>query len=158
MSAAPQTNWLPRQQPSARKRRYKWIGSGLALILLAIGVQEVKSRFFNSHAPPAVTLWVLEKNVLARRFYEARGFVFDAARKEETIGGLLLTELRYEKRMFKPINRSDSVSPGTPKLQAHHRCIPDPATACIDDSCSSSRTPGAVLVFSACFVPSVART
>jgi ribosomal protein S18 acetylase RimI-like enzyme len=53
----------------------------------------------------AVTLWVLEKNALARRFYEGRGFRLDAARKEETIGGLLLTELRYEKRMFnlKPV-------------------------------------------------------
>jgi len=48
----------------------------------------------------AVTLWVLEKNALARRFYEGGGFRLDAARKEETIGGLLLTELRYEKRMF----------------------------------------------------------
>jgi GNAT superfamily N-acetyltransferase len=47
----------------------------------------------------AVTLWVLEKNALARQFYEARGFGLDAARKEETIGGFLLTELRYEKRM-----------------------------------------------------------
>ena len=47
----------------------------------------------------AVTLWVLEKNALARQFYEARGFGLDADRKEETIGGLLLTELRYEKRM-----------------------------------------------------------
>ena len=53
----------------------------------------------------AVTLWVLQKNALARRFYEARGFRLDAARKEETIGGLLLTELRYEKRMLnlKPV-------------------------------------------------------
>jgi ribosomal protein S18 acetylase RimI-like enzyme len=50
----------------------------------------------------AVTLWVLEKNALARRFYEARGFRLDAARKEETIGGLLLRELRYEKRMPDP--------------------------------------------------------
>ena len=53
----------------------------------------------------AITLWVLEKNALGRRFYEARGFRLDAARKEETIGGLLLTELRYEKKMFnlKPV-------------------------------------------------------
>jgi GNAT superfamily N-acetyltransferase len=50
----------------------------------------------------AVTLWVFEKNALARQFYEARGFGLDAARKEETIGGLLLAELRYEKRMPDP--------------------------------------------------------
>ena len=48
----------------------------------------------------AVTLWVLEKNALGRRFYEARGFRLNAARKEEPIGGLLLTEFRYEKRML----------------------------------------------------------
>jgi ribosomal protein S18 acetylase RimI-like enzyme len=47
----------------------------------------------------AVTLWVLEKNVLGRRFYETRGFRFDETRKEETIGGSVLTELRYEKRL-----------------------------------------------------------
>ena len=56
----------------------------------------------------AVTLWVLEKNVLARRFYEARGFRLDAARKEETICGLLLVELRYEKRIPVP-NQPDPV-------------------------------------------------
>ena len=46
----------------------------------------------------AITLWVLEKNVLARRFYDSRGFHLDEGQKAETIGGLKLTELRYEKR------------------------------------------------------------
>ena len=46
-----------------------------------------------------ITLWVFEKNVLARRFYEARGFRPDRDRKEATIGGLSLTELRYEKKI-----------------------------------------------------------
>jgi len=47
----------------------------------------------------ALTLWVLEKNTLARRFYHARGFKLDTSRKEAAIGGLLLAELRYEKRI-----------------------------------------------------------
>ncbi|HEX6566875.1 MAG TPA: GNAT family N-acetyltransferase [Chthoniobacterales bacterium] len=47
----------------------------------------------------AVRLWVLEKNAIGRRFYEARGFSYDGTRKEEAIGGSLLTELRYEKRL-----------------------------------------------------------
>jgi len=47
----------------------------------------------------AFTLWVLEKNARARRFYEARGFRLDGSRKEDTIGGVLLTELRYEKKI-----------------------------------------------------------
>jgi ribosomal protein S18 acetylase RimI-like enzyme len=47
----------------------------------------------------AFTLWVLEKNVQARRFYEASGFRLDASRKEDIIGGVLLTELRYKKSL-----------------------------------------------------------
>src|SRR5262249_38622008 len=42
----------------------------------------------------AFTLWVLEENAQARRFYEARGFRLDGNRKEDTIGGVWLTELR----------------------------------------------------------------
>jgi ribosomal protein S18 acetylase RimI-like enzyme len=62
-------------------------------------LDEAERRIKDNHFI-ALTLWVLEKNTLARRFYEARGFQLDTSRKEETIGGLLLTELRYEKRMF----------------------------------------------------------
>jgi GNAT superfamily N-acetyltransferase len=62
-------------------------------------VEEAERRIKDSHFI-ALTLWVLEKNALARRFYEARGFRLDTSRKEETIGGLLLAELRYEKRMY----------------------------------------------------------
>jgi GNAT superfamily N-acetyltransferase len=69
---------------------------------------EAERRIRGSHFI-ALTLWVLAKNALARRFYEARGFRLDTSRKEETIGGLLLEELRYEKRMPNP-NRPDPVS------------------------------------------------
>jgi ribosomal protein S18 acetylase RimI-like enzyme len=71
-------------------------------------LDEAERRIKDNHFI-ALTLWVLEKNTLARRFYEARGFRLDTSRKEETIGGLLLEVLRYEKRMPDP-NRSDSVS------------------------------------------------
>jgi ribosomal protein S18 acetylase RimI-like enzyme len=47
----------------------------------------------------AFALWVLEKNKRARRFYEARGFRLEGSRKEDTISGVLLTELRYEKKI-----------------------------------------------------------
>jgi ribosomal protein S18 acetylase RimI-like enzyme len=44
----------------------------------------------------AVTLWVLEENERAIRFYRAAGFVPDvAARKQITIGGKSLWEARY---------------------------------------------------------------
>jgi len=61
-------------------------------------LDEAARRIKDNHCI-AITLWVPEKNALARRFYEAGGFGLDAARKEKTIGGLLLTELRYEKRI-----------------------------------------------------------
>jgi ribosomal protein S18 acetylase RimI-like enzyme len=67
---------------------------GIGRELLEAAERSVEARKFI-----AVTIWVLEKNTLARRFYEARGFRLDAAQKEETIGGLLLAEVRYEKRM-----------------------------------------------------------
>src|SRR5258708_30462119 len=59
-------NWVPRQQSDSGKRRNKWnkwIGSGLALILLAFAAQEVATRVFATHAvthsiaaPPVVTV------------------------------------------------------------------------------------------------------
>jgi ribosomal protein S18 acetylase RimI-like enzyme len=61
-------------------------------------LEEAERRIKDNHFI-AITLWVLEKNALATRFYEARGFRLDAARKAKTIGGLLLTEIRYEKRI-----------------------------------------------------------
>lgn len=61
-------------------------------------LEEAERRIEGSHFI-AITLWVFEKNALARRFYEARGFHLDAARKEATIGGSLFAEVRYEKRM-----------------------------------------------------------
>jgi len=61
-------------------------------------LDEAERRLENRHFI-TLTLWVLEKNAVARRFYEPRGFRLDGSRKEEPIGGLLLTEVRYEKRM-----------------------------------------------------------
>src|SRR5258708_21937965 len=48
-----QTNWVPRQQSDSGKRRNKWnkwIGSGLALILLAFAAQELATRLSATHA------------------------------------------------------------------------------------------------------------
>jgi GNAT superfamily N-acetyltransferase len=42
-----------------------------------------------------VTLWVLEGNARARRFYEIAGFAADGADKSATFGGVVLRELRY---------------------------------------------------------------
>jgi ribosomal protein S18 acetylase RimI-like enzyme len=61
-------------------------------------LDEAERRLEGQHFV-SVTLWVLEKNAQARHFYEARGFRLDASRREEKIGGSLLTEVRYEKRI-----------------------------------------------------------
>ena len=61
-------------------------------------LEEAERQLQDSHFT-ALTLWVLEKNISARQFYEARGFRLDGDRKEATIGGLFLTELRYEKKI-----------------------------------------------------------
>jgi ribosomal protein S18 acetylase RimI-like enzyme len=46
----------------------------------------------------AVTLWVLEENAGARRFYEALGFQLDAnARQVIDLGGRTLNEVRYRR-------------------------------------------------------------
>ncbi len=46
---------------------------------------------------PTVTLWVLEQNGPARKFYEAMGFVLDGGRKTERIGAAELVEVRYRR-------------------------------------------------------------
>ncbi len=43
----------------------------------------------------AATLWVLESNARARRFYEAAGWVADGAKKTERRGEVELHEVRY---------------------------------------------------------------
>ncbi|MEV4010271.1 GNAT family N-acetyltransferase [Nonomuraea angiospora] len=43
------------------------------------------------------TLWVLDTNVRARRFYEAAGWHGDGATKRDTSRGFVLTELRYRR-------------------------------------------------------------
>lgn len=43
------------------------------------------------------TLWVLEDNQRARRFYEAAGWRADGAAVEDTTGGASLNKLRYRR-------------------------------------------------------------
>src|SRR5882724_1102422 len=42
-----------------------------------------------------VTLWVLDTNIRARRFYEKAGFKLDGAKKHANFGDQEVTELRY---------------------------------------------------------------
>ncbi len=45
------------------------------------------------------TLWVLEDNRRARRFYEAAGWHADGAAVEDTTGGASLNKLRYRRSL-----------------------------------------------------------
>lgn len=64
---------------------------GIGSELINWGLIELKKRHYSK-----VTLWVLEENINARKFYEKIGFKHDGTIKEITIGKKL-NEYRYEK-------------------------------------------------------------
>jgi RimJ/RimL family protein N-acetyltransferase len=66
---------------------------GIGACFIQWGLNELKNRNFKK-----VTLWVLEDNLRARRFYEKMGFRHDGTVKEIVIGKKL-NEFRYEKRI-----------------------------------------------------------
>lgn len=66
------------------------IGTGLGRALLAHSVDDLRGRGFG-----AVTLWVLETNSVARRFYEAAGWIDDGGITTERIGTENLPTVRY---------------------------------------------------------------
>ena len=64
---------------------------GIGSKLINWGLNELNKRKYKK-----VTLWVLEENINARRFYERVGFKHDGTVKEINIGKKL-NEYRYEK-------------------------------------------------------------
>jgi GNAT superfamily N-acetyltransferase len=66
-------------------------GAGRALIAEAEDALRVKYD--------EATLWVLEQNPRARRFYELGGWSLDGARKAEERWGVRAPEVRYRKRL-----------------------------------------------------------
>ena len=67
-------------------------GSGRAL--LAAATDELGGAGFTD-----ATLWVLEDNAHARRFYEAAGWRPDGATQSDEIGGVTLREVRYRRSL-----------------------------------------------------------
>ena len=67
-------------------------GAGRALLARA------ERELAREHAE--ATLWVLEANDRARRFYELAGWLPDGAVKTEERLGVRATEVRYRKRLF----------------------------------------------------------
>ncbi|HBN82221.1 MAG TPA: GNAT family N-acetyltransferase [Clostridiales bacterium] len=68
-------------------------GKGVGTYSIKWALEELKSRGYTK-----VTLWVLEENLHARRFYEYKGFQYKGMFKEIQLGKTLI-ELRYEKEM-----------------------------------------------------------
>lgn len=68
----------------------EWWGRGACLLLMAHAV-----RALTEAGQPDITLWVLEANEQARRFYAAAGFRPDGARQLLDLGGPV-TEVRYQ--------------------------------------------------------------
>ena len=66
-------------------------GAGRALIVRA--EEQLREQYDEA------TLWVLEDNPRARRFYERAGWSADGARKAEERWGVRATEVRYRKKL-----------------------------------------------------------
>src|ERR1700740_1230755 len=95
-----QTNWVPRQQSNLGKRRNnwnKWIGSGLALILLTVAAHEVATHLSATHAvthsipaPPVVTVSApLARNLDTRRQFLGQFSAVDRVELRAQVGGTL---------------------------------------------------------------------
>jgi ribosomal protein S18 acetylase RimI-like enzyme len=65
-------------------------GQGIARALFVHAVLDLWQRGYEQ-----ATLWVLENNVRARRFYEKAGWVTDGTTKTEEWAGVSLHEVRY---------------------------------------------------------------
>jgi hypothetical protein len=51
------------------------------------------------------TLWVLDVNARARKFYEQAGWLIDGATKEDQRDGFTLHEVRYAMALHAPVHR-----------------------------------------------------
>jgi GNAT superfamily N-acetyltransferase len=69
-------------------------GHGLGSDLLEAAEDDLSLRGMKT-----VTLWVLEGNPRARRFYEIAGYTLDGKRAEEEVGPAKLPSVRYRKRI-----------------------------------------------------------
>lgn len=69
-------------------------GRGLGAHLFDHAERDLAGRGFSS-----LTLWVLDGNLRARRFYEGRSMALDGATKAISLGGQDLVEVRYRKAL-----------------------------------------------------------
>ena len=69
-------------------------GKGVGRALLGAALEELRRREYSS-----VTLWVLDFNEWARRFYERAAFAPDGSSKVSEFNGIPLGEVRYERSL-----------------------------------------------------------
>lgn len=69
-------------------------GTGVGRELMTAALQALRGAGFAS-----VTLWVLDSNDRARRFYERAGFLPDGAQKDEVFVGAAIREVRHRRRL-----------------------------------------------------------
>ena len=67
---------------------------GIGRNLLAHAVRDLRA-----HGYDRASLWVIELNEQARRFYDAAGWTTDGATKTDTIGGVDVAEVRYSRSL-----------------------------------------------------------
>lgn len=72
-------------------------GAGLGRRLLDAAVQDLCAARY-----AMATLWVLESNVRARRFYARNGWAPDGAVQHDESRGFLITDVRYQKKLPVP--------------------------------------------------------
>jgi GNAT superfamily N-acetyltransferase len=72
-------------------------GVGMGRDLLGAGESTLAGAGFER-----AMLWVLDRNVRGRRFYERQGWSLGAPFRIESIGGADVTEVRYEKALGPP--------------------------------------------------------
>jgi GNAT superfamily N-acetyltransferase len=68
--------------------------TGAGRLLMAAAREQLRGNGFTEAA-----LWVLDRNVRARRFYECDGWALDGARRIKTIAGAPLAEVRYRRTL-----------------------------------------------------------
>lgn len=69
----------------------KYWGNDVGTCLFNAAMNDLEKQ-----SPKIITLWVLEENMRARKFYQHNGFELDGTTEEIIIGGKSLTEIRYQ--------------------------------------------------------------
>src|ERR1019366_622899 len=81
-------------------------GTGTGRVLMSRAVAELTAAGFRS-----ATLWVLDTNARAQRFYEAAGWVPDGATQVSDRGTFSLLEVRYRRELPVPGSDARDVGP-----------------------------------------------